>query len=105
MWPSNKTLLFFNTNFSDSVTKSFVDRQELILISYVTNNLPLLLQVQKVSKYINWEYQKSQSSFIYLFEVGTRTRGFNKISIKLRNRCVGLSGPPDTGLPLKSWGQ
>ena len=30
------------------------------------------------------------------------TRGFNKISIKLLNSCVGLSGPSDIGLPFKS---
>ena len=44
--------------------------------------------------------KKSQSSFIYVFKVGSR--GFNKISIKLLNHCVGLSGPPDIGLPFKS---
>ena len=33
------------------------------------------------------------------------TRDFNKISIKLHNRCVGLSGPQDIGLAFKSSGQ
>ena len=46
--------------------------------------------------------KKSQSSFIYVFKVGTR--GFNKISIKLLNRYDGFSGPPDIGLPFKSSG-
>ena len=44
--------------------------------------------------------KKSQSSFIYVFKEGTR--GFNKISIKLLNRCVKLSGPPDIVLLFKS---
>ena len=47
--------------------------------------------------------KKSQSSFIYVFKVGTRN--FNKIPIKLLNRCVGLFGPPDIDLPFKSSGQ
>ena len=46
--------------------------------------------------------KKSQSSLIYVFKVGTR--GFNKISIKLLNRCVGLSGTPDIGVPFRSSG-
>ena len=47
--------------------------------------------------------KKSQSSFIYVFKVGTR--GFNKISVKLLHHCVGLSRLPDIGLPFKSSGQ
>ena len=47
--------------------------------------------------------KKSQSSFLYVFKVGTR--GFNKISIKLLNRCVGISKPPGISLPFKSSGQ
>ena len=47
--------------------------------------------------------KKSQPSFIYVSKVGARD--FNKVSIKLLNRCVGLYGPPDIGLPFKSSGQ
>ena len=46
--------------------------------------------------------KKSQSSFIYVFKMGTKD--FNKILVKLLNRCVGLSGPSDIGLPLESLG-
>ena len=44
--------------------------------------------------------KKSQLSLIYVFKVGTR--GFNKISIKLLNRCAGLSGTPDIGVPFRA---
>ena len=47
--------------------------------------------------------KKSQSYFVYVIKVGTRS--FDKISIKLFNRCVGLSRPPDIGLFFKSLGQ
>ena len=35
-----------------------------------------------------------------MFKVGTK--GFNKISIKLLNRCAGLSGTPDIGVPFRA---
>ena len=93
---------------------------ELIPVSYVTNNVSLLFQIQEVFEVykleISHEYivlsksifvgnfhKKPQSSFVYVAKVGTRD--FNKISIKLLNRCVGLSGPPDIGLAFKSSGQ
>ena len=47
--------------------------------------------------------KKFQSSFIYVFKLGTRSS--NKISIKLLNLCAGLFGPADIGLPFKSSGQ
>ena len=46
---------------------------------------------------------KSKLFFIHVFKMGTRC--FNKNSVKLLNRCVGLSGPPDFGLPFKSLDQ
>ena len=52
--------------------------------------------------YVGNFLKKSQSSLIYVFKVGIR--GFNEISIKLLNRFVGLSGPPDIGLPFRSSG-
>ena len=48
-------------------------------------------------------FLKNPNNLLYVFQLGTR--GFNKISIKLLNCCVGLSGPSDVGLLLKSSGQ
>ena len=44
---------------------------------------------------------KNPNNLLYVFQLGIR--GFNKI--KLLNCCVGLSGPSNIGLLLKSSGQ
>ena len=47
--------------------------------------------------------KKSQLFFIHIFKVGNKD--FNKVSIKLFNRCVGLSGAADIGPLFKPSGQ
>ena len=98
MWSSNKTLLLFNTNFSDLIIKSFVHRWGInscfLCNQQLIASIPIWVGIEVYKVEISHEYivlskgifvgnflEKSQSSFIDVLKMWTR--GFSKISIKL----------------------